>query len=135
MESLTNVVFNNYNANPKGRKAGDCVVRAITVALGEKWTDVYWALAELGLKHGYMPNDKECFKRYLKLRGYEMRKMPRRADRTRYTVAEFIRELADPDGTYLISVANHLTCVKRGVLTDTWNCGGKSVGNYWIIED
>jgi len=58
-----------------------------------------------------------------------LKRMPRFSDNTRYTVAEF----ADTHnhGTFVISVANHLTCIVDGTLYDTWNCGHKSVGNYW----
>ena len=31
--------FINYNANPKGRKTGDCVIRAIAFALNKSWID------------------------------------------------------------------------------------------------
>ena len=29
-------------------------------------------------------------------------------------------------------MANHLSFIDKGTLVDTWNCGSKSVGNYWI---
>ena len=62
-----------------------------------------------------------------------MEKMPRKLDGKRYTVSEFCDEIAKPNMTYIISVANHLTCVRDKALVDTWNCGHKSVGNYWIV--
>ena len=31
--------FVKFNANPKGRKTGDCVVRAICTALNESWEE------------------------------------------------------------------------------------------------
>lgn len=126
--------FINYNANPKGRRTGDCVIRAIAFALNKSWIDTYRALFENTLKTFYSISSKDNYKSYLKSIGCEMQKMPRKPDRKRYTVSEFCDELAEPRKTYIISVANHLTCIRDKALVDTWNCGSKSVGNYWIVE-
>lgn len=126
--------FINYNANPKGRRTGDCVIRAISFALNKSWIDTYRALFENTLKTFYSISSKDNYKSYLKSIGCEMQKMPRKPDRKRYTVSEFCDEIAEPRKTYIISVANHLTCIRDKALVDTWNCGSKSVGNYWIIE-
>ena len=61
--------------------------------------------------------------------------MPKHKDNSRYTVKEFIDELAKPKGTYIISIANHLTLVINKKLVDIWDCSRKSVGNYWYIND
>ena len=126
--------FIKYNANPTKRKTSDCVIRALATALGNTWEDTYRDLVDMSIKQGLMCNEKRAYTNYLKTKGYEMQKMPRRNDNTRYTVNEFIDELADPKATYIISIANHLTCVKDKVLLDTWNCSRKSIGNYWLIR-
>lgn len=125
--------YENFNINPKNKKTTDCVIRAICNALNQKWEDTYLEMAQFCIKKGYMLNDKKGFKVYLKQKGYEMEKMPRREDNTRYTIKEFVEELARPNKTYIISVANHLTIVKNGILYDTWDCSRKSVGNYWVV--
>ena len=33
--------FVNYNANPKNKKTGDCVIRALCTALEDSWEQVY----------------------------------------------------------------------------------------------
>ena len=126
--------FINYNANPKKRKTTDCVIRAISTALNNSWENTYRSLVDFSIKRGLMCNDKRAYTNYLKAKGYEMLKMPRRNDNTRYTVKEFIDELAEANTIYIISVANHLTVVKDRVLLDTWNCSRKSVGNYWKVN-
>ena len=126
--------FINYNANPKRRKTTDCVIRALSTALNNSWEDTYRSLVDFSIKQGLMVNDKRAYTNYLKAKGYEMLKMPRRNDNTRYTVKEFIDELAEANTIYIISVANHLTVVKDRVLLDTWNCSRKSVGNYWKVN-
>lgn len=123
-----------YNANPKNKRTGDCVIRALTVALDKKYEDVAKDLFEFSMKTYYSMNSKENFSGYLSKQGYLMQRMPKREDGTRYTVEEFIDELAEVEGIYIVSVANHLTCIKNEQLIDIWDCSKKSVGNYWKIK-
>ena len=124
----------NYNANPKGRKTGDCVIRATCTALNEKWEDIYRDLFEFCIKRCLMIDSKNGYEAYLEHRGLKKQKMPRREDNTRYTVKEFADELANENKTYILSIAGHMTCLKGKKLYDIWDCSGKSVGNYWIVE-
>lgn len=125
--------FVNYNNNPKQKRTNDCVIRALSLGLNKSWEDVYKDLTNLGIKKGLMPNDRNNWKQYLKDFGYKMEKMPKKLNGKRYTVEEFINELAYNKQTYIIKIANHLTVVKDKKLYDTWNCKNKCVGNYWII--
>lgn len=127
-------MFIKYNNNPKNKKTGDCVIRAISFATNNTWENTYRELTELGIKNCLILNDTNNWRKYLKLLGYEQQKMPRKADNTRYTVHEFCNQLAKKDVTYIIKVANHITVVKDKDLYDTWDCSNKSVGNYWIIK-
>ena len=63
--------FINYNANPKGRKTTDCVIRALSIALDNTWEDTYISLVDFSIKQGLMINDKRAFSGYLKAKGYE----------------------------------------------------------------
>ena len=125
--------FIKYNNNPKQKRTNDCVIRALSLGLNKSWEDVYKDLTNLGIKKGLMPNDRNNWKQYLKDFGYKMEKMPKKLNGKRYTVEEFINELAYNKQTYIIKIANHLTVVKDKKLYDTWNCKNKCVGNYWII--
>ena len=125
--------FIEFNINPKNKRTKDCVIRAIATATNKTWETVYRELTELGIKKGLMINDRNNWKAYLKNLGYEKQNMPRREDRTRYTLEEFCDEIAEDNKIYIVKVANHLTIVKEKNLYDTWNCSRKSVGNYWII--
>lgn len=115
----------------KVKKIGtcDCVVIAISNATGKSWDEVYLALGEVGFEMKDMPSSKPVYQKYLEGLGFRKMPMPRREDKTRYTVREFADELT---GNAIISVAHHLTCLKDGELIDTWDCSYKSVGNYWI---
>lgn len=125
--------FENYNANPFKKKTGDCVIRAVCVALKENWEDTYKGMFEVAMKTGYAVSCKENYAEYLKQKGYEMKKMPKKINGKRYTLKEFIEELANPKKNYVVNLANHLTCIEKGTLVDIWNCSKKSVGNYWEI--
>lgn len=123
--------FIKYNNNPKNKKTGDCVIRAIATATNSSWEYVYSKLSELGIEQGLMINDSKNWQKYLENLGYIKQKMPRRSDRTRYTLEEFATELAEENKIYLVKLAGHLTVIKNKKLIDTWNCSYKSVGNYW----
>lgn len=126
--------FIKYNNNPKNKKTGDCVIRAIATATNSSWEYVYIKLAELGIRKGLIINDPNNWQKYLEILGYEKQKMPRRSDRTRYTLEEFATEIAEENKIYIVRLAGHLTVIKNKNLIDTWNCSYKSVGNYWIVE-
>ena len=115
----------------KKKKTGDCVIRAIATATNSSWEYVYSKLSELGIEQGLMINDSKNWQKYLENLGYIKQKMPRRSDRTRYTLEEFATELAEENKIYLVKLAGHLTVIKNKKLIDTWNCSYKSVGNYW----
>lgn len=130
--------FKKENVNPKEWKhEGDCVVRAIAKANNMSWESTYLRLCDMGLKKCRMPNSQKTYEALLKEYGWIKQKMPVWYDafgkRNRYTV----KALADeyPTERMVVSIANHLTFIDKGTLIDTWNCGSKSVGNYWIKED
>lgn len=125
--------FVKFNQNPKQKRTTDCVIRAISFALGKTWEEVYRDLAEQGIKNGLMLNDRNNWKLYLKVLGYNMERMPKTLNNKRYTVEQFADEIARKGCTYIIKIANHITVVKDKKLYDTWNCKNKCVGNYWII--
>jgi len=127
--------FHWFNPNPKGNAAGDCVVRAISAFLHWDWEKTYRELAEHGIKTGYIINDRENFTLFLFEKGFLKQRMPKREDGTKYTVTEFCKELAKPGHIYVCSLANHLTFIGPDCsIWDTWDCGEKSVGNFWESE-
>lgn len=123
--------FNKVNQNPKGRKAGDCVIRAISSALGKTWDEVYQDLAAIGFKIKAMPNEKTTYERYLKQQGWEKHKQPRKVSGFKYVVGE-LQELTTASRV-LISVSKHLTCVIDGSIVDSWNTNSKTICNYWTF--
>lgn len=126
--------FVKENVNPKGwKREGDCVVRALAGANNMKWEDVYSKLCSIGAKKCRMPNSQKTYEKFLEDYGWVKYKMPKHEDGTKYTVQELIDEI--PTKVIVISMRNHLSYARKGTLIDTWNCGSKAVGNYWIQTD
>lgn len=138
-----------HNENPKGLKAGDCVVRAIALATGQSWDKVFTDLCEIALKKKRMPNEKQVYETYLEKLGWEKHSQPRstiyenghKDTYKKYTVDEFITNLNFMNNikrehdVYIITVAHHMTCVKyQGIdfdIYDIWDCSNKTIRNYW----
>jgi len=118
-----------HNANPKGKKTTDCVIRALTVAIGIPYEQVLKELYETQLKTGYCLLDKHCFERVLDAHGFIKVKQPKKWDGTKYLV----REIDSLTGKRcVISMANHLTAAIDGSIHDIWDCRRKTIGNYWV---
>lgn len=122
----------NKNVNPKGKKTGDCVIRAISLALDKNYEQVYKELFELSLKTGYMINDKRNEEKYIISNGFVKHKQPKKPNGKKYTVGEIDKLCKNP--VILVSCARHLTVVLNGMLTDIWDCRAKCISNYYTLE-
>ena len=128
--------FRYTNTNPNNSKTtGDCVVRAISIATGKHWEEVYTGLCNIGFKLKAMPNDDKVYEKYLEELGWEKQKQPRKEDNTKYKAKELAEMSGKGSGIVaVIRVANHLSAVNNGYILDTWDCGDKTVGNFWVFK-
>ncbi len=126
------VLFELKNLNPKGKKTGDCVVRALALALDRDYYDVYSDLYELSVSLGFIVNDKRVEERYLKSLGFIKHKQPKKPNGKKYLVGEIDRLCRDE--VIVISCAHHLTTVRSGVVYDTWDCRSKCISNYYTLN-
>lgn len=114
----------------KAENVGDCVCRAICNATGKDYKEVYNAINEMakgertkrhrGGKRSSSRDGvfKETWKGYLNSIGWVWR--PTMTIGSGCKVHLKADEL--PKGTLIVSVSKHLTCVKDGVLYDTYDC-------------
>lgn len=126
-----------FNVNPKGRKTGDCGVRALVGTLGIAYEEAIDKCAYWAKKKCYGITDKQIMELVLKEYGYVKMKQPRKVDNTKYTVGEMDKILTNKqmkEGVF-ITIANHHTCITDGVVQDIWDCRYKSVGNYYVKEN
>lgn len=115
-----------------GKKAvGDCVIRAIANATGCDYKQIYNDLKHLNngvsCRNG---TPKSISRKYLKQLGWIWK--PLFGKGTGCLVHLDDSELFT--GTLIVQVTHHLTCVKNGVLYDTYDCsrdGTRCVYGYW----
>lgn len=131
--------FHYYNANPKNKLAGDCVIRAICTALEEPYEKVYRELLEVSLKCGYVLNEKKCYERYLKEKGWVKHEQPRKWDNTKFTGEEWCYEVKSVvydrrtswDRIIAHIGGHHTVAIIKGRVWDTWDSTDGCIGNYW----
>lgn len=125
--------FHFYDANPKNKRTGDCVVRAISLATNQSWDEVLTGLFHLSLKYKQMLDCPELYDKYLKSLGYIKQPMIRKFDGTKYTGEEFCQLNTNNDYPIIIHIgSHHLSCIYDGRIWDTWNCSKYCVGNFWV---
>lgn len=126
--------LDRYNENPKGRKTGDCVTRALTTVCEIPYVDALRLQFETASKRFFGICDKGTYEPILKQFGFIKMAQPRKADNTKYTVGELDDILTDRqmEKGVFIRIAGHCTCIKNGVLVDTWDCRDYTVGNYYV---
>lgn len=127
--------FHYYNANPKNKVGDDCVIRAICTALNQPWEQTVRELTEVGIKYGYVVNDPNTYKRYLKAKGWTIHKQPRKADNTKYIGKEFCNNIAKQNQNYIAHIGGgHIVAIINGKVNDIWDSTDGCIGNYWIKE-
>lgn len=130
--------FNVEQPNPtegirKSRKS-DCVIRALAIAAGITWIESFDLLCDCARKVYEIPNAPGTYEQVFKELGYKADGFGRTKKGTkRITAKQFA--LSHKKGTYILSLANHLTCVKDGKIRDAWNCGDKCVYKYWVVKE
>ena len=121
--------------------AGDCTVRAICNATGKDYKEVYNDLFKLNKQNEKNPRSPrdggtpmKTIKQYLSSLGLVW--VPLMGIGTGCKVHLTASEL--PQGTIICRLSRHLTCVKDGIIYDTYDCsreGTRCVYGYWRMEE
>lgn len=109
-------MYKFYNANPRKRHVNDCTVRAISLAKGVSWDQMYRELSEYAQYLAVMPDSVVYIDAYLE---EHFKKVCGCKNKIRITVGDFVKE--HPYGTYLITMSGHITCAIDGVIYDTFD--------------
>ena len=126
-------MYVNYNVNPRGKKTGDCAIRAVAVATGLGWDKAYLGLSDAGFKVKSAMNDTEAIQFFLvDMLGWKEGKVRAVKGSRRPTVDSFSRE--NPNIYAVLRTAHHITCCAKGNYVDIWDCGEQSVYKYWYKE-
>ena len=95
---------------------GDCAVRAIAHGTGNDYLVVYKDLFELAMSKGWMPNSERNYEAYLADLGWSKHSPLRTSEGKKVRLENY-----KCTGTYIILTSGHLTCIKDGVLYDTFD--------------
>lgn len=138
-------MFIKLNLNPFGLDTGDCVIRAITLALNYNWFMVHDELSFLSRKMGDMPSSNRVWKTYLTGKGYK-EEMAQNTCPNCLTVKQFCK--THPKGHFVLSVCEytrarenlivtgtHVVAVIDGDYYDTLDSGGDVPLSYFYIFD
>ena len=120
-------MFVYYNANPNHERIGDCVIRAISVALNKDYYDILYELFNISNYFNCDMIVKDCYNKLLS--GYYNLKKYSGMNKTVEQVANDFR-----DKTLILRVKNHLTCSKNGVIIDTWDTSDEIVDIFWVVN-
>ena len=111
-----------YNPNPIRSDAGDCTVRALTIATNQSWNDAYWDLCSFGASQGDMPSANIIWGLYLEDKGFEVFRISNTCPLC-YTIRDFCRD--NPKGLFILGTGSHVVAVIDGDYYDTWDSGSK----------
>lgn len=123
--------FKFENLNPKGKKVGDCVIRAIAKAENKTWFEVFDVLTKVARENFSVLNDQCVYVKYLeKYRKIDVKYVDCKTGKNkRYTV----NDVSYFPGTYLIQVSGHMTTVVDGVIYDIWDTSERSAYRIWRV--
>lgn len=121
-------MFREFNPNPKQKRVGDCVIRAICAAIDREWDVVYCALLTEGFKLKDMPSANDVWGTFLYDQGF-VRGTLENICPSCYTVKDFCDEF--DEGTYILALPTHIVTVKNGDYYDTWDSGDEKPIYYW----
>lgn len=127
--------FHYYNANPKGIRAADCAIRALSLALNQTWEDTLQGLTEVALKCKRDPTETDTIAKYLNQKGWIKEPQPKHLDGTKYTGKQFIDARLESRVIICNIGAQHMSVITGGKFYDTWDPSDYTVGNYWSFNE
>lgn len=111
-------MYQMYNPNPKSKRVGDCVIRAVSKALDMPWEDTYIDLTIQGYIMADLLSSNVVWGAYLKTKGFVCEMVPTDCSDC-YTIENFANE--HPNGVYVIGTGTHAVCVVNGKIYDAWD--------------
>lgn len=107
------------------------MVRAIAVATGKSWLEVYDDLYRVGRAVYDMENSNDVWGRYLYALGFDPFLLPESCPQC-VTVKEFCKYF--PHGRYIIGTGSHAIAVIDGNYYDTFDSGGLTPSYFFEVR-
>ena len=120
--------FNKRTGEPQKWHLGDCSVRSVCAATGLTWVEAYNKMSESALKVFEPFNCSKGFEQCMLDFGFKKMSYPK--GKTRETVKEFADNHKNEIAILVLS--GHFVCCKNGNYHDVWDCGNKTVYNYYV---
>lgn len=120
-------MYHFYNVEPNKERLGDCVIRAITLALGIPYHYVVELLYQNGLDYECDEICMDCYGMMLDNFDLEHFRV-----RTQKTVKEVSQDFYD--SIVLIRTNGHLTVSMFGTVVDIWDCTEEYVTDIWLVD-
>ena len=124
-------MYIHINPNPHGLYVGDCVVRAIAIAMRKSWDYIYWMICIQGFIDGNMPSANSVWENYLYSAGFVRFELPDRCPNC-YTVRDFCRD--NPYGEFVLATGSHVIAIIDGFYFDAWDSGDEVPTSVWRRE-
>lgn len=123
--------YSYYNPNPRGKRVGDCAVRAISAAFGADWYEAYDLLCAEGRQLCNLPSADDVWGNALKNDGFRKFIVPHECNGC-YTAEDFCRD--NPTGIFTLAFGGHVATVRNGILMDSWESSAESPAYVWGIR-
>lgn len=124
-------MFIPTNPNPNGAYVEDCVIRAISIATGRSWDDVYIHVCLQGYLMKNMPSVNRVWGNYLTSSGFVRYALPNTCPDC-YTVRDFCND--HREGIYILGTGSHVVAVVDGNYCDAWDSGDEMPIEVWRRE-
>ena len=124
-------MFVKYNPNPLSKRAGDCVIRAVTKVMDIDWDKAYLGIVMKGYALKDMPSINHVWGQFLKENGFSRHAIPDSCPDC-YTIADFANE--HKTGKYILATGSHVVAVVDGDYYDTWD-SGEEVPMYYFKQE
>ena len=124
-------MWKQHNENPINKRVGDCVIRAISTALGQDWETTFCQLCVQGMMLFDLPSSNAVWGSFLSAKGYRRTTIPN--DCGCYTVEDFCKD--HPKGTYILGTGTHALAVVDGDYCDVWDSGNECPIYYFEKEN
>lgn len=125
------MIYKKVNPNPRKKRVGDCVIRAISLAMNMDWESAYVSLAIYGFDMADMPSSNNVWGSFLVENGFKKMIIPDSYS-PEYTVREFCKD--HPTGVYVLATGSHAVCVRDGMYLDSWDSGDEVPVYYFEKE-
>ena len=120
-------MYEFVNVNPCKKRLGDCVVRALSLALNQSWYRTAIDLCIEGLIQCDMQDSNAVWSAYLLSKGFK-----------KYPILDTLtfEEFATthPDGLYIVATGSHVAVIRDGVILDNWDSSDEQVSYYFVRE-